>query len=54
MITCRLGDLILVAFRFSSGMEAKHRPATVILDSSDADVVVARVTTQLYQSRTMC
>jgi mRNA interferase MazF len=50
MTTYRLGELILVTFPFSSGTEAKQRPAMVILDSGDADVLVARVTTQLYQS----
>jgi mRNA interferase MazF len=50
MTSYRFGDLILVAFPFSSGTEAKQRPALVILDTSDADIIVARVTTQLYQS----
>jgi mRNA interferase MazF len=41
------GDVILVAFPFSSGSSAKARPAMVVLDTGDNDVVVARITTQL-------
>jgi mRNA interferase MazF len=44
----RSGELVLVAFPFTGGTRAKPRPALVILDSGDADVVVARVTTQPY------
>jgi mRNA interferase MazF len=45
------GDLVLVAFPFSNGVKAKRRPALVVLDSGDADIVVARVTTRIYQTR---
>lgn len=44
------GDMLLVAFPFAGGTGAKQRPAVVVLDSGDADVVVARVTTQIYQT----
>src|SRR5437588_8585715 len=40
------GNLILVDFPFAGGRQAKTRPALVILDTGDADLVVARVTTQ--------
>jgi mRNA interferase MazF len=40
------GDLILVAFPYAGGRQTKTRPALVILDTGDADLVVARVTTQ--------
>ncbi len=46
MINYQPGDLVLVAFPFSGGGQAKNRPAMVIVDTGDADVVVARVTTQ--------
>jgi mRNA interferase MazF len=39
-----------VAFPFSGGGQAKRRPALVVLDAGDADVVVARVTTRRYQT----
>ncbi len=48
--TYQPGDLVLIAFPFSSGVEAKRRPALVLLDIGDADIVVARVTTRHYQT----
>src|SRR5437867_12594286 len=50
MTTYRRGDFVLVGFPFSSGGQAKNRPALVVLDTGDADVVVARVTTQPHSS----
>jgi mRNA interferase MazF len=40
------GDLVLIAFPFSSTTETKQRPALVLLDTGDEDILVARVTTQ--------
>ena len=40
------GDLVLLAFPFTSEAAAKQRPALVLLDTGDEDLVVARVTTQ--------
>jgi mRNA interferase MazF len=39
------GDLVLLAFPFSSGVGTKQRPALVLFDSGDQDILVARVTT---------
>ena len=50
MTTYRRGDLVLVAFPFASGTQTKQRPAVVVFDAGDADVMVSRVTTQTYQS----
>lgn len=44
MTTYPAGDLLLVAFPFVSGTQSKVRPGLVILDSGDADVLVARTT----------
>jgi len=41
---------VLVAFPYARGTQTKNRPALVILDTGNADVVVARVTTQLHQT----
>jgi mRNA interferase MazF len=40
------GDLVLLAFPFTSETGAKQRPALVLLDSGDEDLLVARVTAQ--------
>ncbi|MGA8346262.1 MAG: hypothetical protein WB773_00450, partial [Isosphaeraceae bacterium] len=40
------GDLVLVDFPFTTSGPGKPRPALVVLDTGDADVVLARVTTQ--------
>jgi mRNA interferase MazF len=48
MTSYRPGDLVLVAFPFSAGGQVKRRPALVILDNGDADIVVARVTTRVH------
>jgi mRNA interferase MazF len=40
------GDIVLVDFPFTASGPGKARPALVILDTGDADVVSARITTQ--------
>lgn len=40
------GDLLLVDFPFTASGSGKPRPALVLLDTGDADVLLARVTTQ--------
>jgi mRNA interferase MazF len=42
------GDLVLVAFPFGGSSQTKDRPALVIVDTGDADFVLARVTTQQH------
>jgi mRNA interferase MazF len=46
----QLGDLLLIGFPFSSGSQVKTRPAMVVLDTGDDDVLVARVTTQQHST----
>jgi mRNA interferase MazF len=46
MTNYRPGDLLLVDFPLTSSGSGKPRPALVILDTGDADVLLARVTTQ--------
>jgi mRNA interferase MazF len=43
------GDLVLIAFPYTAGAQTKCRPAMVVLDTGDSDVLVARVTTQIGQ-----
>jgi mRNA interferase MazF len=42
----QLGDIVLIAFPFSDGRRVKKRPAIVLLDSKDNDLLLARVTSQ--------
>jgi mRNA interferase MazF len=50
MTNYQAGDLVLIEFPFTTGGAAKPRPALVIVDTGDADVLVARVTTQQYNT----
>lgn len=40
---------MFLTFPFTSGSQSKSRPALVILDTGDADVVVAKMTTYTAQ-----
>jgi mRNA interferase MazF len=44
------GDLVLIAFPLASGGPGKQRPALVVADTGDSDLIVARVTTQPHRS----
>lgn len=46
METYRAGEIVLLSFPFTDGLIARRRPALVLLDTGDADIVVARVTSQ--------
>lgn len=46
MTTYEVGDVVLVAFPQSGGEPRKRRPALVILDIGDADIVLAPITTR--------
>jgi mRNA interferase MazF len=50
MTNYQSGDLLLVDFPFTATGPGKPRPALVLLDAGDADVLLARVTTQSYGS----
>ncbi len=42
----RFGEIVLLKFPFVEQQEAKRRPALVLLDSGDADILAARITSQ--------
>ncbi|WP_071527232.1 type II toxin-antitoxin system PemK/MazF family toxin [Nodosilinea nodulosa] len=46
----RPGDLVLIAFPFTDGVGEKRRPALILLDTGDPDVIVSRVTSQSYST----
>lgn len=46
----KFGDIILLSFPFTDGLSYKKRPALVIRDSQDGDIIVCRITSKLYSS----
>ncbi|MCK4397863.1 MAG: type II toxin-antitoxin system PemK/MazF family toxin [Methanophagales archaeon] len=44
------GEIVLVSFPFAGTEGAKWRPALVLIDMGDADIVVARVTSQIVRT----
>jgi mRNA interferase MazF len=48
MTAYRFGDIILIGFPHTDLQGVSKRPAIVLYDSGDQDVLVARVTTQEY------
>ena len=44
------GEIVLLAFPFTSESGVKQHPALMLLDTGDQDVLVARVTTQTARS----
>ena len=48
MITFRFGDVILIEFPHTDLRGKSKRPALVLYDAGDQDVLVARITTQEY------
>ena len=48
MTAYNLGDIVLIGFPYTDLQGIAKRPAIVLYDSGDQDVLVARVTTQEY------
>ncbi len=46
MQSYRMGEVVLLKFPFADQKEVKKRPALVLLDTDDADILVARITSQ--------
>ena len=46
MMTYKFGEIVLVEFPQSGIVQRKKRPALVVLDIGDADVVLAPITTR--------
>jgi len=45
------GSIILLRFPFSDGVGYKRRPALVIKDFEDGDMLVCRITSKIYKSK---
>lgn len=46
----KFGDIVLLKFPFTDGKNYKKRPALLINDFNDGDIVVCRITSQIYES----
>lgn len=44
------GDIVLLKFPFTDGKTNKRRPALIINDFDDGDVIVCRITSQIYKT----
>jgi mRNA interferase MazF len=45
------GDIVFLKFPFTDGKTYKRRPALVITDSNDGDIIVCRITSKIYNSK---
>lgn len=50
MTTYQAGDVILISFPFADQEKRKKRPALVLADTGDRDLIVARITTQSHDA----
>jgi mRNA interferase MazF len=50
MANYKLGDIVLVKFPFTDNVTFKKRPALMIRDTNDGDVIVCRITSKVYSS----
>ncbi|NUO09377.1 MAG: type II toxin-antitoxin system PemK/MazF family toxin [Candidatus Brocadia sp.] len=51
MTSYNFGDIVLVGFPHADLQVASKRPAIVLYDSGDQDLLVARITTQEYSTK---
>ena len=49
MTTYRRAEIVLVAFPLTEGTQTKRRPALVVLDTGDADLTLARITSRAFR-----
>ncbi|MBY0435824.1 MAG: type II toxin-antitoxin system PemK/MazF family toxin [Cyclobacteriaceae bacterium] len=46
----KFGDIVLLKFPFTDGIKHKKRPALVVRDSKDGDIIVCRITSKPYNT----
>lgn len=44
------GDVVLLKFPYTNGNSFKKRPALIINDYNDGDIIVCRITSKIYNS----
>jgi mRNA interferase MazF len=42
------GDIVILKFPFTNGENYKRRPALIINDTNDGDIIVCRITSKIY------
>ena len=52
MITYSFGNIVLIGFPYTDMKGISKRPALILFDSGDQDILVSRVTTQKYITET--
>ncbi len=45
------GDIVLLKFPFTDSKSFKRRPALIINDLNDGDIIVCRITSQIYKTQ---
>jgi mRNA interferase MazF len=45
------GDIVLLKFPFTDGNSYKRRPALLINEYNDGDIIVCRITSQIYKTK---
>jgi mRNA interferase MazF len=51
MDNLNFGDIVLLRFPFTDEQTYKRRPALIINDCNDGDIIVCRITSQIYNSK---
>ena len=51
MSKTQTGSIVLLKFPFADGIGIKRRPALVLKDFKDGDVLVCRITSKIYNSK---
>jgi len=51
MNNLNFGDIVLLRFPFTDGNTFKRRPALIVNDCEDGDIIVCRITSRLYNSK---
>jgi mRNA interferase MazF len=47
MLNYQSGEVLLLSFPFVDGVNSKRRPALVLIDTRDEDIIVTRITSQV-------
>ncbi len=50
MSILKFGEIVLLKFPFTDGEKSKRRPALILADTKDEDIIVCRITSKLYNS----